>query len=191
VEGRPEVREEWGTSGFRPGGRSRHGGVGGDEGFNPVGMSVEPILEDGGQAGRLRRGGRQRRECGKDTCPVCFCPVRRGGRESEPGRVERDENRDMVRTGRFERSIPFSDRREKWAIGEGEVKDRRPGVVCKRKASIQTRLVEKGVAALRGMTEVGLRQVVLSRIKPSKGVGGRVMEVEITNHQGREGVILK
>jgi len=139
----------------------------------------------------MEEGGRQGRESGKDTCPVRFGPVRRGGRESEPGRVERDEYRDVVGAGRFKGSIPFSDRGKKWAVGEGEVQDRGPGVVCERKTSIQSRLVEEGVAALRGMTEVRLRQVEHSRIKPPKGVGARVMEVEVTNHQGREGVILK
>jgi len=152
-------------------------------------MSVEPVLKGGGRADSRWGGAYQRGEDGQNASPIFFGPVRRGGWRPEPGGFKRDKYWNMVRSSRGERGVPLGDRWKKGAVGESEIEDRSPCILCKGKACIQPWLVEERVATLKRMIVVRMRQIVFSRIECAQGVYGRMVYVEVTHHQGRERVI--
>ena len=97
----------------------------------------------------------------------------------------------MIRAGRGERGVPLGDGRKKRAVGESKIKDRGSCTVRKGKTCVQPLLVEEGVATLRRVVVVRMRQTKFPRIKFAQRIGSRVVYVEVTHHQGRERVTLK
>ena len=93
----------------------------------------------------------------------------------------------MVGTRRLKRCVPPADRGGEEGVGEGQVEDRRPRCVCEREVGIHPGLVEKGEASFRREGKVGVRDVHLSRVVDPEGVGGGVVDVEVSYHEEGKG----
>ena len=175
----PQRREERGPPWLRPGGGPGDRGLGGNEGSEPVGVSIEPVFEDWYRAGGRRGGGDEGGELGEDGIPVCFGPVGSRVRGAELGGAEGYNDGDMVRTRRLKRCVPPADSGGEEGVREGQVKDRRPRRVCEREMGIDPGLVKKGEASLRREGKVGVRDVQLSRVVDPERVRGGVVNVEV------------
>ena len=63
--------------------------------------------------------------------------------------------------------------------------------MCKGDVRIQPWVVEERVTTLGRVAVVRVAQVVFLRIECAQGVGSRVMQGEVTNYQGRRGVVVE
>ena len=76
--------------------------------------------------------------------------------------------------------IPFVEGGRPQGVGESEVKDRRPGRMREGEVGIHPRLVEKEKLAFRGEGEVRVGDIQLTGVEGPEGVGGGVVDVEVT-----------
>ena len=143
-------------------------------------MSIKPVFKDWYRA-RGRRGGRDKGgELREDGVPVRFGQVGSRVRRAEPWGAEGNNDGDVVGTRRLKRCVPPADSGGEEGVREGQVKDRRPGRVCEREVGIDSGLIKKGEASFRSEGKIGVSDAHLSRIVHPEGVGGGVVNVEVS-----------
>ena len=143
-------------------------------------MCIEPVFEDWYRAGGRGRGGDEGGKLGEDGTPVCFGPVGSRVRRAESGGGERNNNGNVVGACGLKRCVPPADSGGEEGVGEGQVKDRRPGRVCEWEVGIDSGLVKKGEASFRCEGKIGVRNAHFSRVVDPERVGGGVVNVEVS-----------
>ena len=86
----------------------------------------------------------------------------------------------MVGACGWEGGIPLVEGGRHQGVGEGEVEDRGPGRMREGEVGIDSRLVEEGKLAFRGEGELQMRDTQLTGVEGPEGVGGAVVDVEVT-----------